>query len=137
MDFSSFNYSIYQTEHILDYFFRDTIQAFREVVETWEGYEEFLPKLDDLIKNIGEIGKKCYTPNKRGCGFNVLNHGDLHLRNILVKTNNENRINRLYLVSFKFVTMNHIIIYLSCLGRFSTQRVVLSRRRPNLCDGTL
>jgi hypothetical protein len=62
-----------------------------------------LPKLDNLIKNIGEIGKKCYSPNKRGSGFNVLNHGDLHLRNILIKANDDNRIERFNFVSSKLL----------------------------------
>ena len=79
-------------------FFRDGIRVFREIVEEWEGYEEYLPKLDNLIANIGEIGSKCYVPNRTECGFNVLNHGDFHLRNIIVKANEEHRIEHFYFV---------------------------------------
>lgn len=97
-DFSSFNYTIYQTEYTIDTFFRDGILAFREVVETWDGYEIYLPKIDNLLKTIGEIGVKSSTPNPNGIGFNVLNHGDLHLRNILVKANAEHRVEKFYFV---------------------------------------
>jgi hypothetical protein len=103
---SSFDYTIYQNENILDIFFRDGIRAFREVVETWEGCEIYLPKLDNLIKNIGDIGRKCYIANKNGCGFNVLNHGDLHLRNILIKANAERRIEHFYFVRIELPLMS-------------------------------
>jgi Ecdysteroid kinase-like family len=135
---SSFNYTIYQNENILDLFFRDAIQAFREVVETWEGYEIYLPKLDNLIRNIGEMGRKCYIANKNGCGFNVLNHGDLHSRNILIKANAERRIEHFYFVRIELPLMSAFsidifpfIFYLSPAhqhkGGFSNQRLVLSR----------
>lgn len=142
---SSFNYTIYQTENIVDLFFRDAIRAFREVVETWDGYEIYLPKLDNLIKNIGEIGRKCYVANKNGCGFNVLNHGDLHLRNILIKANAERQIEHFYFVGielplmsafsidifpfFYFIISPHIMPTLVCIyiDRFSNQRLVFSR----------
>jgi hypothetical protein len=59
-----------------------------------------LPKLEHLIENIGAIGVKSYTQNPKGCGFNVLNHGDFHLRNILIKRDAEQRIENVSFVSF-------------------------------------
>jgi Ecdysteroid kinase-like family len=73
-------------------------------VQTWEGYESYLPKLDYVIENIGNIGVQSYTANKKGCGLNVFNHGDLHLRNILVKANQEQHIESFYLVSISCLT---------------------------------
>lgn len=92
IDFTKFNYTIYKSEQILEHFFRDAIKTYREVVSEWEGFEQYLPKIDHLIKNIGAIGKKSYTPNSKGCGLNVLNHGDFHLRNILIKDSSEQKI---------------------------------------------
>jgi aminoglycoside phosphotransferase (APT) family kinase protein len=101
-DFSDFNYTIYDTPTIVDAFFIDTLKSFRAAVETWDGYQEFLPKLDHLIEHVAQIGQKCYVPNKRGEGFNVLNHGDFHLRNVLLKNNTESRVESLRFVCQSF-----------------------------------
>lgn len=79
-------------------FFQDTFQAFREVVKTWDGFEMFESKLELFTENIAKIGRNCYVPNKPGQGYNVLNHGDFHLRNTLQRMNSENRVE-----SFRFV----------------------------------
>lgn len=83
---------------MIDNFCRDTTKSFRDVVATWDDCEVYLPKLDKLIENIGEIGRMHYTRNAEGNGFNVLNHADLHLRNILIKANDKQRIQNFYLV---------------------------------------
>ncbi|CAH1709563.1 unnamed protein product [Chironomus riparius] len=101
VEVTHFEYSIYKSENIVDHFFRDTIKAFREVVEGWDGYEDYLPKLEHLIENIGASGVKSYTPNSKGCGFNVLNHGDFHLRNILIKPDAERRIENVSFVDYQ------------------------------------
>jgi hypothetical protein len=97
-DFSHLKYSIYDSKPIVDHFLRDTIKAFREVVVEWEGFESYVPKVERLITDIEAIGRKSYTPNPKSCGFNVLNHGDLHLRNILIKDDSEQRVESFYFV---------------------------------------
>jgi aminoglycoside phosphotransferase (APT) family kinase protein len=82
----------------VDFFFRDTIKAFREVVAGWEGFDEYVPKVERLVTNIEAIGRQSYAPNAKGCGFNVLNHGDLHLRNILIRDDSERRVESFYFV---------------------------------------
>lgn len=81
-------------------FFEDTLIVFKGVLETWEGCESFLPKLDYLMKHLGDIGQKSYTPNKPGNGYNVLNHGDFHSRNILLKHNAASQIEKFLFVSY-------------------------------------
>lgn len=76
----------------------DVLQPFQEVLETWDGCQHFIPKIDHLIQNIAEIGHDCYTANKTGKGYNVLNHGDFHLRNTMAKLNSENRLDNFYFV---------------------------------------
>lgn len=97
-DFSHLNHSLYESDQIVEMFTRDTLRAFVEVLSSWEGCESYIPKVEKLITDIGEIGKKLYTANAKGCGFNVLNHGDFHMRNILIKANGEQHIE-----SFNFV----------------------------------
>jgi hypothetical protein len=96
-DFSSFNYNIYQTANTVETFFQDTMEAFIEVAKTWNGFGDYIPKLVSFCENLGELARQCYQANEKQ-GYNVLNHGDFHLRNLLVRNNQEN-----CLESFRFV----------------------------------
>lgn len=98
-DYTQYDYTMYNNESLLRDFFEDSLVIFRKVLETWEESRYFLPKLEYLRKNIGAIGRKAYTANKPGNGYNVLNHGDFHMRNLLLKNNAENRIEKLFFVS--------------------------------------
>lgn len=100
-DFTDYNYTIYQTEPVIKAFFQDTLLIFRDVLDTWEDYRQYLPQLDAFIKNVAAIGANCYVPNKPGQGFNVLNHGDFHSRNLLVKDNAEKRIEEFYFIDYQ------------------------------------
>lgn len=82
---------MYKNEIAIKEFLIDTLVIFKEVLKTWTGFAEYLPRLDKLIENIFKIGNAAYSINKPGDGYNVLNHGDFHLRNLLVKTNEQNR----------------------------------------------
>lgn len=88
-DFSSYSYNYYENELLVEAYFIDSVRAFKEVVVSWAGYESFVPKIEYLINNICEIGKRSFVRNRPGSGYNVLNHGDFHLRNILLKFNAE------------------------------------------------
>lgn len=93
-------------------------------MKTWEGFEKFIPKLDYFAKNIAAIGKKCYEPNKAGSGFNVLNHGDFHLRNTLLKMNSDDRIESFRFVSSFKTLRSANIFHLFFLDRFSIKCLV-------------
>lgn len=90
-DFTKFSYNYYENELLVETYFVDGVRAFKEVVSTWDGFESYLPKIDYLIKNICEIGKRSFVRNEPGSGYNVLNHGDFHLRNILMKLDTNSR----------------------------------------------
>ena len=95
----NYNATIFESSETLETFYYKTFRDFRSVVETWEGYEKYLPKIDNLINNLPAIGRKLYTPNKPGHGYNVLNHGDFHLRNLLFKFDENKKIQDLLFVS--------------------------------------
>lgn len=59
------------------------------------------------MKQIGEIGRKSQTPNERGNGYNVLNHGDFHRLNTLVKFNEQKRLQDFYFVGIFFIFFFH------------------------------
>lgn len=45
---------------------------------------EYVARIDDMIEKCSERGRRVYSPATAG-GFNVLNHGDFVLRNMLFR----------------------------------------------------
>ena len=82
---------------LLDKLFKEGIEVFSDVVSDWPGFEEYSPKLKEFSKNYHEKALKTYSPNTTN-GYNVLNHGDFHNKNILVKKIDQ-RIEDFYFVS--------------------------------------
>lgn len=107
VDFHNYKYSVYENEALIYGLYSSSVKVFQEVLETWDGYQEYIPKIQTFMQQIGEIGRKSQTANKPNNGYNVLNHGDFHLRNILVKLDSQNRLQQ-----FNFV--RSIISILLC-----------------------
>lgn len=61
------------------------IQQFIEALKTWPGYEIYVEKFEKFLKNFHEMGRKKTLPNEPGVGYNVLNHGDFHAKNLMFK----------------------------------------------------
>lgn len=59
-----------------------SLKAFVAQASTWEGFEDYIPKLEDLRRNFKQIANKTMTPVE---GLNCLNHGDLWFNNILIQ----------------------------------------------------
>src|SRR5690349_8641988 len=98
IDLTGFKFSVFDHRQIVESFFINTLNVFKEVVKTWEGYEHFASNVENLIENIDDLAA-INVPNK--FGFNVLNHGDFHSRNLLSKMSDKNRLEELLFVSFK------------------------------------
>lgn len=99
MDFHEYNYSPFENMALIDGMHSISVNLFREVLEEWDGYQKYIPKIDKYMKQIGDIGRKCYLPNKPNCGYNVLNHGDFHPRNTLIKLDSDKRLEKFCFVS--------------------------------------
>lgn len=87
-DFSRFNFCMFDIKDpvILDKFLLEPLQVFTEVLESWEGYEEYAEKLKIFRETFIAKGKQLYQPVANG--YNVLNHGDFHVKNLLFKKDN-------------------------------------------------
>ncbi|CRL01431.1 CLUMA_CG014513, isoform A [Clunio marinus] len=99
-DYSNFKLSIYHIEEpLIRYqFLTEPIIIFMEVLESWGGYEDYIKKLKTFCESFIEKGKQLYTPDING--YNVLNHADFHIKNLLFKTN-EDKIEDLYMYDFQ------------------------------------
>lgn len=79
--------------------FGRALGGFAEVVSEWEGFEHYGSHLEALKTNYLAKVLKTYKPNRNEFGFNVLNHADFHVRNVLFKNDNAGNM-----VDFKFVS---------------------------------
>lgn len=72
--------------------FSTRFEEFCDAFGKWDDCKTFTGKLRTLLKSVGPKYANVYTPNPQTVGYNVLNHGDMNWKNILVKKNSDGRI---------------------------------------------
>lgn len=83
-------------------FIYETFKIFQEVVKGWDGFNLYNSKLQKASEEFLTRARDIYKL-KTG-GFNVLNHGDFHINNFMVKNEGTNgRIEDLMFVSYVYV----------------------------------
>lgn len=100
MDVDDFNYSIFENKSTAEFVYGRSLAGFAEVVKEWEGYEPYVGHLEDFKDNYLNKVLKTYSPNRNEFGFNVLNHADFHVRNLLFKKDADGKIEDFKFVSF-------------------------------------
>lgn len=79
----------------------DNFQFLAAKMKLWPGYEIIAEKIEALKPKFLEKGLKSTSPNKPGEGYNVLNHGDFHAKNLMFKKDEQNNINEVLLIDFQ------------------------------------
>lgn len=64
--------------------FGENIKTLVDEIETWDGYDKFIEGLKEFAENYQGRVLKVYEANGPD-GYNVLNHGDHHMKNIMLK----------------------------------------------------
>lgn len=102
MDLSMIHANIYTKEFGggLDIFFRG-FDGFCDAVQTWDGCEKFAPKFKALKGGVKKKMQQVYAANPKGVGYNVLNHADLHWKNLLHKKTTNGRIKDSMLIDYQ------------------------------------
>lgn len=109
--------------------FKDNFNLFIGELKLLSGNEIYIDKLEKMKTRIVELGAKLYAPNKGDDGYNVLNHGDFHNKNVMV-TREDGKINDLILVRDVFLHLfSSIIIPLILPAGLSNLCLCLSRNR--------
>lgn len=102
LDFKDFNKSLFDDPVTLNVMYTENLDSFIDVIKEKGGeWEKFIPHLDKLRQTYVEKCLKTYTPNETG--YNVLNHGDFHNKNILFKFDADGKVENLCFVSFDSV----------------------------------
>ncbi len=88
-DFSRFKGSMFHMEDqmIRETFLNEPFDVLCDVLASWGGMDEYVVKLKQFRENYITMGKRLYEPDPNG--YNVLNHGDFHIKNLLFKLNGD------------------------------------------------
>jgi Ecdysteroid kinase-like family len=100
LDYTNFNMHLFQNPVLADVMFDQGLEAFIDVAKEWKEYEKYIPYLEKYKKKYLSKAMKSYTPNRNGFGFNVLNHADFHLKNMMFRKSADGVIDNFYFVSF-------------------------------------
>ncbi|KAG5669178.1 hypothetical protein PVAND_017072 [Polypedilum vanderplanki] len=84
-DTSLFSDAFYKREDVINGMFGQSIDFAIATFSSWEGFEQYVQPLMKFKENFIEKSKKSYSPANGPNAFNVLNHGDFHIRNLLYK----------------------------------------------------
>lgn len=82
-----------------DMMFEQGLEAFIDVAREWKGFERFISPLETFKQQYLSKALKTYTANRSDFGFNVLNHGDFHTKNMLFKKTADGAVEDFYFVS--------------------------------------
>lgn len=68
-------------------FLDENFRYFVKEINGWDGYGLYAKKFNRLLGTFHSRGQEIFTPTSDG--FNVLNHGDINLKNLLIQKDNE------------------------------------------------
>lgn len=88
-DYGSYDYSVYHMpDSIQESFFRHNLRIFKSLLaeDAWPELNkpEYIDRIDAMIEKCSARGRRVFEP--AAGGFNVLNHGDFVLRNMLFRS---------------------------------------------------
>jgi len=91
-----------ETKRHLMVFVIEGIKSYINILKADKECERYAIKLEKKLDTFVDSGIKIYKPNKNNNGYNVLNHGDFHMKNMLFKHDENNKIIDVMFVSLEF-----------------------------------
>jgi hypothetical protein len=98
----------FQNHDMAEIMFNQSLEAFIDVAKEWNEFQKYIPHLEKFKKRYLNLGKKTYSPNRINFGYNVLNHADFHLKNMLFRKNADGAIDDFYMVK-AFSPFNSVV----------------------------
>lgn len=80
----------------------------------WPGFEQIGSKIESSMERYFEKFAACYQTQSK-YGFNVLNHGDLHLRNLMFRRDDEGALSDVAFLDFQaplYLTPGFDVVYM-------------------------
>lgn len=88
--------------------FRDTFSFFKELVETLPGFEEASEKLSKI--SFDKIVNKCRQIVNAPGTYEVLNHGDYYIKNMMFKGKNGIDLSEIVMVKLDYIIAGIILL---------------------------
>lgn len=131
-NFEAFDFSLFK-DPMMKGMLDQAFSAFVDVAKTWNEFEKFVPSLESFKNTYTSRVAETYSVNRTKFAFNVVNHADFHLKNILFRKNADGAIDDLYIVSLIILLQTIFFAYHShSLDRLSTVQLCDTRNRFNL-----
>ncbi|CRK88947.1 CLUMA_CG002639, isoform A [Clunio marinus] len=99
-NFEHFNFTMIKNP-MMHGMFSQIFNAFCENAKAWDGFEKFIPHLENFKKDLIEKTGKVFTANTGEFSFNILNHADFHLKNILFKNKSDGSMEDFYIIDYQ------------------------------------
>lgn len=97
-------------------FMKDNMRLFTEQLKKTSINETYIEKFEKLQENFLKRGESVYDSGKNS--FNVLNHGDFHYKNMMIKKDNE-AIKNIFFVIFENFILINVMKYYHALSFYS------------------
>lgn len=81
------------------------IYQLTSIVKTWPGYEAIAAKVDNFIPKMPDLMIKLLQRDN-SYEFNVLNHGDFHIRNLMFKKTEQGELSEVLFLDFQMPNYN-------------------------------
>lgn len=78
---------------------KNNVNLFIDEIKTWDGFEMITEKLENFVGKFEANGEKVFQTNGSTDGFNVLNHGDFHIKNMVFKKDSGGKLSDVLFVS--------------------------------------
>ncbi|CRK90874.1 CLUMA_CG004564, isoform A [Clunio marinus] len=101
LDPTAFSQSIFEIPSTAEMIYGNTLEHFASILNDWKGYEKYAEKFKPLRKTYLSKVLKTYKPNRSEFGYNVINHADFHIRNLLFKKTKDGSIEDFLFIDFQ------------------------------------
>lgn len=90
----------------------DNLRYFTEEIKTWNGFSVYAEKFEALQSKFFKKGEQIFTAQSATNGFNVLNHGDFHFKNLMCKRSQETEKLSIFFVSIYIYDCVYVCLYI-------------------------
>lgn len=121
-----------RTSDVLLSSFSPMFTSYIDAICSWDGFEEIRPQLQAFKASFKDQYQKVFTPNPDPNGFNVLNHGDFHGKNLMHFLDDQQRVVKTAALDFQVCSWGTPAIDLVYFLYLVIHRDVLNNHREQL-----
>lgn len=114
--------------------FGPMFSSYIDAICSWDDFEDIRPQLQEFKASFMDQYKRVYTPNPGPEGYNVLNHGDFHGKNLLHLLDEKHNVVKTAALDFQVCSWGSPAIDLIYFLYLVVHRDVLDNHRDQLLE---